>query len=144
MSNEAAIATTEAAPAPELPGHGLGASLPAADARAKTEGTFPYAADLWAEGLLWAAVLRSPHPHARIVSVDTSHARDMPGVRAVITHEDVPGRRATAGAPPTARCSPPTSCATTGSPSPRSPPTTPTPLAWPPRPSWSSTRYSTR
>ena len=46
--------------------HGLGVSLPSAEALAKTEGTFPYAADLWAEGLLWAAVLRSPHPHARI------------------------------------------------------------------------------
>ncbi|PJE94044.1 oxidoreductase [Streptomyces carminius] len=73
------------------PQHGLGASLPPADAFAKVQGTFPYAADLWAEGLLWAAVLRSPHPHARIVSVDTSQAAEMPGVRAVITHEDVPG-----------------------------------------------------
>ncbi len=95
MSNDAATAeaagTTEAAPAPEPIPHGLGASLPPADARAKTEGTFPYAADLWAEGLLWAAVLRSPHAHARIVSIDTSHAREMPGVRAVVTHEDVPG-----------------------------------------------------
>ena len=36
-------------------------------------------------------MLRSPHPHARIVSIDTSHAREMPGVRAVVTHEDVPG-----------------------------------------------------
>lgn len=93
MSNEAATATTaaEAAPAPEPIPHGIGVSLPPADARAKTEGTFPYAADLWAEGLLWAAVLRSPHAHARIVSIDTSHARGMPGVRAVVTHEDVPG-----------------------------------------------------
>ena len=70
---------------------GLGVSLPPADVRAKTEGTFPYAADLWAEGLLWAAVLRSPHPHARIVSIDTAAAAAMPGVRAVVTHEDVPG-----------------------------------------------------
>ncbi|MFH0244149.1 xanthine dehydrogenase family protein molybdopterin-binding subunit [Streptomyces sp. HK10] len=71
--------------------YGLGASLQPADALAKVQGTFPYAADLWAEGLLWAAVLRSPHPHARIVSVDTAPAAGMPGVRAVITHEDVPG-----------------------------------------------------
>ncbi|MGW9022741.1 xanthine dehydrogenase family protein molybdopterin-binding subunit [Streptomyces sp. NPDC055722] len=94
MSNEAGTATTAAAapvPAPDLMPHGLGVSLPSADARPKTEGTFPYAADLWAEGLLWAAVLRSPHPHARILSIDTSHAREMPGVRAVVTHEDVPG-----------------------------------------------------
>ncbi|MGW5071430.1 xanthine dehydrogenase family protein molybdopterin-binding subunit, partial [Streptomyces cyaneofuscatus] len=78
-------------PGQEPPLMGLGASLPPADARAKTEGTFPYAADLWAEGLLWASVLRSPHPHARILSVDTSAAAAMPGVRAVVTHEDVPG-----------------------------------------------------
>ncbi|EPH40768.1 molybdopterin cofactor-binding domain-containing protein [Streptomyces aurantiacus] len=88
MSNE-----TAAAPAPgaeQLP-HGIGSSLPSAEIRAKTEGTFPYAADLWAEGLLWAAVLRSPHAHARIVSIDITHAQDMPGVRTVVTYEDVPG-----------------------------------------------------
>jgi xanthine dehydrogenase D subunit len=71
--------------------HGIGASLPSADAPAKAEGTFPYAADLWAEGLLWAAVLRAPHPHARIVSIDTAPAAALPGVRAIVTHEDVPG-----------------------------------------------------
>ncbi|GAA2396409.1 molybdopterin-dependent oxidoreductase [Streptomyces glaucosporus] len=76
----------------DAPRYGLGASLQPADALAKTQGTFPYAADLWAEGLLWAAVLRSPHPHARIVSVDTSQAAAMPGVRTVVTHEDVPGQ----------------------------------------------------
>ncbi|MEU3355718.1 molybdopterin cofactor-binding domain-containing protein [Streptomyces sp. NPDC037389] len=76
---------------PEEPLFGIGVSLPSTDATAKAQGTFPYAADLWAEGLLWAAVLRSPHPHARIVSVDTSAAATMPGVRAVVTHADVPG-----------------------------------------------------
>ncbi|MEU5613435.1 xanthine dehydrogenase family protein molybdopterin-binding subunit [Streptomyces sparsogenes] len=75
----------------EPPTIGLGVSLEPADAVAKTSGTFPYAADLWAEGLLWAAVLRSPHPHARIVSIDTAAAARMPGVRAVVTHADVPG-----------------------------------------------------
>lgn len=144
MSDEAATATAEPAPEPEQVLHGLGVSLPHADARAKTEGTFPYAADLWAEGLLWAAVLRSPHAHARIVSIDTSHAREMPGVRAVITHEDVPGTPATAGAPPTGRCSPPRSYGTTARPSPPSPPTTRTPRGWPPPRSSSSTRSSTR
>ncbi|MFD9910749.1 xanthine dehydrogenase family protein molybdopterin-binding subunit [Streptomyces sp. NPDC059063] len=92
MSDEAVTATKSVpgAGAEQLP-HGIGSSLPSADIRAKTEGTFPYASDLWAEGLLWAAVLRSPHAHARIVSVDTTHARELPGVLAVVTHEDVPG-----------------------------------------------------
>ncbi|QDQ11832.1 oxidoreductase [Streptomyces spectabilis] len=87
VTNEA---VTTPGGAEQLP-HGIGSSLPSADIRAKTEGTFPYASDLWAEGLLWAAVLRSPHAHARVVSIDTTHARELPGVRAVVTHEDVPG-----------------------------------------------------
>ncbi len=78
------------APADAEP-RGLGVSLPSVDAAAKTRGSFPYAADLWAEGLLWAAILRSPHPHARIIGIDTSRAAALPGVRAVVTHEDVPG-----------------------------------------------------
>jgi CO/xanthine dehydrogenase Mo-binding subunit len=83
----AAAANAAEPPAP----HGLGASLPAADALAKARGTHPYPADLWAEGLLWAAVLRSPHPRARILAIDTSEAAAMPGVHAVVTHSDVPG-----------------------------------------------------
>ncbi|MEU3960487.1 molybdopterin cofactor-binding domain-containing protein [Streptomyces buecherae] len=79
-----------AVPGPPAP-HGLGVSVPPLDTIAKTQGVFPYAADLWAEGLLWAAVLRSPHPHARIVSIDTTAAAAMPGVRTVVTHADVPG-----------------------------------------------------
>ncbi|MBA0049559.1 oxidoreductase [Streptomyces sp. AJS327] len=75
----------------EADARGLGVSVTPEDAPAKAEGVFPYAADLWAEGLLWAAILRSPHPHARITAIDTSQAAAMPGVRAVVTHEDVPG-----------------------------------------------------
>ncbi|WP_030376375.1 xanthine dehydrogenase family protein molybdopterin-binding subunit [Streptomyces rimosus] len=89
-----AVTATPAAGVPlpaEQPPHGLGVSLPSADAPAKTEGVFPYASDLWAEGLLWAAVLRSPLASARILSVDTGPAAEMPGVRAVVTHADVPG-----------------------------------------------------
>ncbi|WFB09233.1 molybdopterin-dependent oxidoreductase [Streptomyces sp. LX-29] len=78
-------------PAPPPQQHGIGISLAPADSAAKVSGTFPYAADLWAEGLLWAAVLRSPHPHARILSIDTTQAAEMPGVQAVVTHADVPG-----------------------------------------------------
>ncbi|WP_223206109.1 xanthine dehydrogenase family protein molybdopterin-binding subunit [Streptomyces xanthii] len=103
MTNEATEATTLLTGTTPVPGtppgppeteelpHGLGVTLPTVEAAPKAEGTFPYASDLWAEGLLWAAVLRSPHAHARVVSIDTTHAREMPGVRAVVTHEDVPG-----------------------------------------------------
>jgi len=46
--------------------------------------------DVRVDGMLHAAVLRSPHAHARLVSVDTKRARDLPGVRAVLTAADVP------------------------------------------------------
>lgn len=93
-----AASATPAGGAPLPPGsrsapepHGLGASVMPTDVYAKAQGTFPYAADLWAEGLLWAAVHRSSYPRARIVSIDTEQAAAMPGVHAVVTHEDVPG-----------------------------------------------------
>jgi xanthine dehydrogenase D subunit len=56
-------------------------------------GEFEYSSDLWLDGMLWGATLRSPHPHAEIWTIDTSEAEDMPGVYAVLTHEDVPGRK---------------------------------------------------
>ncbi|WP_354640777.1 xanthine dehydrogenase family protein molybdopterin-binding subunit [Kitasatospora camelliae] len=69
---------------------GLGSSPLRTDALPKALGIYPYAADLWAEGLLWGAVLRSPHPHARIVRIDTSAALALPGVHAVVTAADLP------------------------------------------------------
>src|SRR3712207_7559598 len=59
----------------------------------KVKGEFEYSSDLWIDGMLWGATLRSPHPHAKIWSIDTSAAEAMPGVYAVLTHEDVPGRK---------------------------------------------------
>ncbi|MER5636316.1 xanthine dehydrogenase family protein molybdopterin-binding subunit [Kitasatospora sp. NPDC002227] len=76
--------------APDAEPYGLGSRAPRSDALPKALGIYPYAADLWAEGLLWGAVLRSPHPHARIVSVDLSAALAVPGVHAVITADDLP------------------------------------------------------
>src|SRR4051812_4124359 len=55
----------------------------------KVTGAAKYTFDVPVEGLLWAKALPSPHPHARIVSIDTSEARALPGVVAVITGEDV-------------------------------------------------------
>ena len=72
---------------------GVGESVQRPDGVPKTKGEFAYSSDLWAENMLWGATTRSPHPHARIVSIDTSEALDTPGVRTVLTHEDVPGRK---------------------------------------------------
>ena len=56
----------------------------------KVTGRAQYGADVKLNGLLHAKVLRSPHPHARIRSIDTSKAEALPGVRAVITAKDLP------------------------------------------------------
>ena len=71
----------------------VGESVRRADGPAKVRGNFSYSSDLKVEGMLWGATVRSPHPHARILAIDTSEARSMPGVRAVLTHEDVPGQK---------------------------------------------------
>ncbi|HSS92793.1 MAG TPA: molybdopterin cofactor-binding domain-containing protein, partial [Candidatus Dormibacteraeota bacterium] len=63
------------------------------DAGLKTRGEFPYSSDLVVDGMLWGATVRSPHPYARILSIDATEARSMPGVHGVLTHEDVPGRK---------------------------------------------------
>ncbi len=57
----------------------------------KVKGEFAYASDLRAEDMLFGQTVRSPHPHARIARIDTAPAQAMPGVRAVLTHRDVPG-----------------------------------------------------
>ena len=63
------------------------------DAVPKVTGEFDYSSDLSAPGMLWGVTLRSPHAHARIVSVDLSKALTRPGVQAILTHADVPGRK---------------------------------------------------
>lgn len=70
----------------------LGTSALRPDGGAKVQGSFAFSSDLWAENMLWGATLRSPHPYARIVSIDTTGAWNIPGVETVITHEDVPGQ----------------------------------------------------
>jgi xanthine dehydrogenase D subunit len=63
------------------------------DGPPKVRGEFAYSSDLNVEGMLWGATVRSPHPYARIISIDISAALSLPGVHAVLTHEDVPGRK---------------------------------------------------
>ncbi|HUZ85604.1 MAG TPA: molybdopterin cofactor-binding domain-containing protein [Candidatus Baltobacterales bacterium] len=68
----------------------VGKPLPKVDAVAKVTGRAIYADDMLLPRTLHCRILRSPHPHARILAIDTSAARRMPGVQAVITGHDLP------------------------------------------------------
>ncbi|HYU62398.1 MAG TPA: molybdopterin cofactor-binding domain-containing protein [Verrucomicrobiae bacterium] len=68
----------------------VGKPLPKVDSAAKVTGRALYADDIALPRTLHCKILRSPHPHARILSIDTSAARRMPGVLAVITGADLP------------------------------------------------------
>ena len=70
----------------------LGHSTPRPDGLAKADGSFAFAGDLSADGCLWGATLRSPHPYARIVSIDVTAAWQIEGVACVVTADDVPGK----------------------------------------------------
>jgi selenium-dependent xanthine dehydrogenase len=70
----------------------IGHSYPRPDAVAKVTGTARFADDYTFPGMLYGATLRAAYPHARIRSIDTSKAKALPGVHAVLTHQDVPGR----------------------------------------------------
>jgi carbon-monoxide dehydrogenase large subunit len=69
----------------------VGTAVPRGEGSDKVRGHTVYAADVQLPGLLWAKILRSPHAHARIRKVDTSKARKVPGVHAIIAGEDVKG-----------------------------------------------------
>lgn len=71
----------------------VGKDVPRTDAIPKVTGAAQYVADLHLPGMLHAAVLRSPHPNARIVSIDTTAAESMPGVKAVVTGADTAKRK---------------------------------------------------
>ena len=68
----------------------VGKPLPKVDAAMKVTGRAVYADDMMLPRTLHCRILRSPHPHARILAIDTSAARRMPGVLAVITGADLP------------------------------------------------------
>ncbi|WPO40866.1 molybdopterin-dependent oxidoreductase [Tardiphaga sp. 42S5] len=72
------------------PGTAFGRSLPAPAGPQVVTGKARYTFDVAMDGLLHIKMLRSPHPHARIISIDSSAARAMPGVYAVLTHADAP------------------------------------------------------
>jgi xanthine dehydrogenase D subunit len=70
----------------------LGDSPPRPDGIAKVQGSFAFSGDLSADGFLWGATLRSPHPYARIVRIDVTPAWRIDGVAAIVSAEDVPGK----------------------------------------------------
>ena len=72
---------------------GIGESVDRPDGTLKVKGEFAYSSDLWADGMLWGTTLRSPHPYARIRSIDLGEALALRGVHAIQTHDDVPGRK---------------------------------------------------
>src|SRR3954451_4757490 len=72
---------------------GIGVSVKRPDGIPKVKGEFAYSSDMWADGMLWGATLRSPHPRARVLGIEIAAALAVPGVFAVLTHEDVPGRK---------------------------------------------------
>ncbi|HEX6548005.1 MAG TPA: molybdopterin cofactor-binding domain-containing protein [Candidatus Dormibacteraeota bacterium] len=70
----------------------IGKPYPKVDAGPKVTGAAVYADDLNLPRTLHCKILRSPHPHARILSIDTSKAQRIPGVKAVVTGRDLPIR----------------------------------------------------
>src|SRR5208283_5137774 len=68
----------------------IGKSIAMIDAAGKTTGSGKYADDLSVPGMLHGKILHSPHPHARIKSIDTSRAERLDGVVAVVTGKDAP------------------------------------------------------
>jgi CO/xanthine dehydrogenase Mo-binding subunit/aerobic-type carbon monoxide dehydrogenase small subunit (CoxS/CutS family) len=73
-------------------GTAFGRSLPAPAGPQVVRGAARYTFDTAMEGMLHIKMLRSPHPHARIRSIDKTAALAAPGVHAVLTHEDAPDR----------------------------------------------------
>ena len=69
----------------------VGTSMPTLEAAEKAAGRVEYIGDITVPGMAYAKIVRSPLPHARIVSIDASRALALPGVRAVLTATDIPG-----------------------------------------------------
>ena len=70
---------------------GVGESPIRADGVPKVDGTYLYSSDLYMEGMLWGATLRSPHPKAKVTRLDIAPALAMTGVHAALVNDDVPG-----------------------------------------------------
>jgi selenium-dependent xanthine dehydrogenase len=79
-------------PAVVEPMNVISRSVPPIDVVEKVNGQAQYTDDYVFDGMLYARTLRSPYPHARILNIDTEKAKALPGVQAVLTHKDIPGK----------------------------------------------------
>jgi CO/xanthine dehydrogenase Mo-binding subunit len=92
-AQESAIKAEQQKPLPFGTGHKLiGHDYITPDQMAKVMGRAKYAEDFRAEGMLFCRLLLSPMPHARVRSIDASRALAMPGVKAVLTADDIPAQ----------------------------------------------------
>lgn len=71
----------------------VGKRVPPVDGKAKATGEAKFTVDLQLPGMLYGRILRSPHPHARVLRIDTDKAMKISGVRTVITGMDMPKRK---------------------------------------------------
>jgi CO/xanthine dehydrogenase Mo-binding subunit len=78
----------------------IGSGVPGVDALDKVTGRTKYGADYNQKGQLYGCVKYSDYPHARIISMDTAKAKALAGVRAVLTHMDIPGEKCFGGVIP--------------------------------------------
>ena len=69
----------------------VGTNVPMNGAGAKVTGAVSYIADMEFPGQLYAKALRSPYPHAKLLRIDASKAAALPGVRAMVTRDDLTG-----------------------------------------------------
>lgn len=79
---------SEQSPSDVQPLNTVGHPTPRIDALERVTGRATYTNDVALPGMLFARVLRSPHPHARIRRIDVERARALPGVKAILTHEN--------------------------------------------------------
>lgn len=81
-------------PETQEPGLAIGKAQPNPNALAKITGAARFTDDYKFPGMLYARTKRAGVPHARVLSIETAAARELEGVHAVLTHEDIPGRNA--------------------------------------------------
>jgi CO/xanthine dehydrogenase Mo-binding subunit len=91
FTNSPADTPLVTADTPPIEGKLVGQDYATPDLVAKVTGKSKYAEDFRAEGMLFAKLLLSPYPHARVVKIDAAEALAMPGVKGMVTKEDLPG-----------------------------------------------------